>query len=536
MPMKRSRSSTSRSESGVSSSSDQGPSKRTRDNTASQILVTRESSVDQNPLRVYIISAKLSSVALENLVGLVEKSAAQQGNRVGARRLALTADSNRADVLVTAVHTRPRLERHVRWEVAKTKAIVTPDWLMESVQSGTIQPCGKYAALGDIRDETDSTAKRGTPAPTESSPNNLGQLPVFTDPEASVREADLAALNHFSSFSCQRASPLTCPNQALVEELDIIRRARLYEGEERSMMSYARAIAVSSMTSRNEIAKLPYLGTKLTSMVEEFVKTGKIQEAQKFLSSSRFQTLSAFNSIHGIGSTTARHLYSLGLRTIEDLEKYYEVTPMDTHEGIAFYLETGTKEISVDKSIKVSLALRHDFSQKIPRSESDEINQVIMRELESIEAGCKSILVGGYRRGKLESNDVDIIISHADWDHGAEKVRGLCKKLLQRLHERGLVTHVLNMSGYHPHNVFRTHHWDSLEKALTVFVLPNHSARTQTYRRVDLIFATPGVFWTAVVGCTRRHDSQRFHPKSERDVFELLGLAYVHPTLRNADA
>lgn len=118
---------------------------------------------------------------------------------------------------------------------------------MESVQSGTIQPCGKYAALGDIRDETDSTAKRGTPAPTESSPNNLGQLPVFTDPEASVREADLAALNHFSSFSCQRASPLTCPNQALVEELDIIRRARLYEGEERSMMSYARAIAVSSM-------------------------------------------------------------------------------------------------------------------------------------------------------------------------------------------------------------------------------------------------------------------------------------------------
>lgn len=57
-----------------------------------------------------------------------------------------------------------------------------------------------------------------------------------------------------------------------------------------------------------------------------------------------------------------------------------------------------------------------------------------------------------------------------------------------------------DMSGYHPHNVFRTHHWDSLEKALTVFVLPCDSARKQTYRRVDLIFATPGLFWTAVVG------------------------------------
>lgn len=56
------------------------------------------------------------------------------------------------------------------------------------------------------------------------------------------------------------------------------------------------------------------------------------------------------------------------------------------------------------------------------------------------------------------------------------------------------------MSGYHPHNVFRTDHWDSLEKALTVFVLPYDSARKRIYRRVDLIFAAPDVFWTAVVG------------------------------------
>ena len=85
-----------------------------------------------------------------------------------------------------------------------------------------------------------------------------------------------------------------------------------------------------------------------------------------------------------------------------------------------------------------------------------------MRELESIEAGYKSIIAGGsadqlsfkvisalnpilvrtslsYRRGKLESNDVDIVISHTDWDRGADKVRGLCKKLVQRLHERGKI-------------------------------------------------------------------------------------------------
>ncbi|KAG8221279.1 hypothetical protein J3R82DRAFT_1445 [Butyriboletus roseoflavus] len=511
MPLKRSHSSPSPSDGGVLS--DQGSSKRA---LASAVASdTRESSVGQYPLRIYIISAKLLPGTLENLVNLVEEHTAHHGNTASAQNFELATDIDHADVIVTAVHTRPRLERHISWEVAKTKTIVTPDWLRDSVNSGAIQPCGKYAA--DLRDETENLCARvksGTPALPEASPNPYGQVPISTDTEGSIKDTDLAALNYLSPFCCQRPSHLICPNQALAEELDIIRRARLFEGEERSTLSYARAIAAikayphrfNDKTSRDDIAKLPYLGTKLTSMVEEFIQTGEISEAQKLLSSIRFLTLSAFNTIHGIGPHTARHLYSIGLRTLEDLEKYYEVTPGMIREGTVSLIEAGPiKEIGVEKSVQVSLTLRHDFSQKIPRREVEEINRVIMQELESIEAGCKSIIVGGYRRGKLESNDVDIVISHTDWDRGADKVQGLCKKLVQRLHDRGLVKYILrrsDMSGYHPHNVFRTHHWDSLEKALTVFVLSYDSVRKRTYRRVDLTFATPDIFWTAVVGWT----------------------------------
>ena len=38
-----------------------------------------------------------------------------------------------------------------------------------------------------------------------------------------------------------------------------------------------------------------------------------------------------------------------------------------------------------------------------------------------------------YRRGKPESNDVDIVITHPD----PSKVKGLCKKFVKRLSERG---------------------------------------------------------------------------------------------------
>jgi len=37
-------------------------------------------------------------------------------------------------------------------------------------------------------------------------------------------------------------------------------------------------------------------------------------------------------------------------------------------------------------------------------------------------------------------------------------------------------------------------------------------------------------------GITRRRDSQLFYPQSEKEVFDIIGLPWVDPTLRNTDA
>jgi nucleotidyltransferase/DNA polymerase involved in DNA repair len=86
---------------------------------------------------------------------------------------------------------------------------------------------------------------------------------------------------------------------------------------------------------------------------------------RKKSASSRFSSLSIFNAIHGIGPHTARRLYSLGLRTIEELERYYEVTPGVTDEDTLSLLESNLAkdEVTTEKSIKIALALRHDLSQ-----------------------------------------------------------------------------------------------------------------------------------------------------------------------------
>ncbi|KAH7883222.1 hypothetical protein F5I97DRAFT_1903328 [Phlebopus sp. FC_14] len=491
-----------------------GRSKRLRSSSPWNVA-TRETPAAGQPLKVHILPAKLDSLTFTKLVSLVDGKVGAESRHVGLEH---SGDPQQADVIVTAVRMRPRLERHMDWKLAKAKAIVTPDWLINSVQSGTLLPCGDYTALHELHEETaeQCPGKSGNVMAATEIPESFDvnePLPQSEDTEALPNPADVAALQNTSRYCCQRSSPLVCPNQDLVRELDIVRRCRSLEGEERSMLSYSRAIAtikayphkITEQRLRGDVAKLPFLGEKLLSMTKEYLKTGRISEAQNILSSSRFQSLSAFTSVHGIGPHTARRLYNLGLRTIEDLEKYYEVTPGMTGEETLALLNVGknvSEDTATEISIKVALALRHEFNEKISREEVEEINRIVMRELAELQKGCKSVIVGGYRRGKQESNDVDIVISHSDWVFGSQQGKGLCKRLVQRLYERGFVTHVMHLSGFHEHNALRTHHWDSLEKALTVFTLPRGPGQTRVHRRLDLIFAAPGVFWTAVVGWT----------------------------------
>lgn len=136
-------------------------------------------------------------------------------------------------------------------------------------------------------------------------------------------------------------------------------------------------------------------------------------------SSERFQCLSLFASIYGIGPVTARKLYDLGLRTIEDLERYYDLPSRGADSG-AFSAAIIENELVVltpngkrvpleassrgkglgrdrslpDLSVKIGLMLRDELELPIPREEVEEIHHIIMTELENLQPGCISTMVG----------------------------------------------------------------------------------------------------------------------------------------------
>ncbi|KAI0785852.1 Nucleotidyltransferase [Abortiporus biennis] len=590
-----------------------------RDSTPTELPTKRTKLTKALPdISVYIVQAKLDGPAIAELFSLAERHCAK-----------LCKDVEDADVVITAISMRRRLERHIPWEVAKRKAIVTPTWLRDSIQAGHALPCEPYVAIQDLRQstlencpdckkkvcecpESDATDKSSTYPSPISSVNASPEVPAATKtsklkgkekerpttvpipqyllPPDPPIPTNTTKLSYKAKYACQRASPLTCLNQGLALELDIIKRSRALEGEDRSALSYSRAISVikaylNRITSRRQVEKLPYLGTKILSLIEEYLDTDHIHEAHTISSSERFTALSLFSSVYGIGPHSARRLYALGLRTLDDLEAYYgvdkeeleaesELVQIEKKEEKVYYqkgkypgepgkwhgsVASGQADDLGESWVKIALGLREDLSLKIPRDEVEEMGRVVMDELEVIEPGCVYTVVGGYRRGKPESNDVDIVFTHPD----TTKVKGLCKRFVKRLYEQGMVSHVMHLSSFHAHNALRTTHWDSLEKALTVFTLPKSSPLYNgTRRRLDLIFAHPEVYWCAVIGwsgsimfqrdirqwakdkcgmkfdssgITRRRDSKQFFPKTEKEVFDLFGLEWIDPTLRNAD-
>ena len=87
-------------------------------------------------------------------------------------------------------------------------------------------------------------------------------------------------------------------------------------------------------------------------------------------SSERFNALSTFSAVYGIGPQTARRLYALGLRTVENLEAYYGVYPEEEEDAEFVEIEhrenfSEDREAGLDEAwIKIALGLRRDLELK----------------------------------------------------------------------------------------------------------------------------------------------------------------------------
>ena len=334
-------------------------------------------------------------------------------------------------------------------------------------------------------------------------------------------------------YSCERSTPLHPPNEAFIDQLKKIKLARVLTGDEIGVRAYSTSIASLAayphvLSHTNEILALPGCDHKIAHLFHEWqTSVGTLQAVRDIEADPVLTVLSLFYEIWGVGAITAREFYyDNGWRDLDDI------------------IEHGWKSLSRVQQIGVKYY--DEFQLKIPRSEVEAIAAIIHEHGKRVtDPNLECIIVGGYRRGKLESGDVDLILSHRD----EAQTYNLVNRVVKSLEKSGEITHTLTMNLTNTKRdqqplplapIRGGHGFDTLDKALVVWQSQDWPSRQSDlaadpkaknpnpHRRVDIIISpwrTVGCAvqgWTS--GTTFERDLRRYAKKVKGWKFDSSGV------------
>ena len=315
-------------------------------------------------------------------------------------------------------------------------------------------------------------------------------------------------------YACERATPLNSPNNDFIDELKKIKLARVLTLDEIGVRAYSTSIASLAaypyrVQSTREILALPGCDQKIASLFHEYKSTGRLQAVEDLEADPALKVLRDFYEIWGVGAKTAREFYyDKGWRDLDDIVEY------------------GWKSLS--RVQQIGLKYYDEFLLKIPRSEVESITATITRHAKLVtDSNVETIIVGGYRRGKSESGDVDVVLSHPE----EAMTYNLVDRVVKSLEKEGCITHTLTLNLTNskrdqqplPINtaIGGGHGFDTLDKALVVWQDPNWSTKEaelaanpkaknpNPHRRVDIIISPWRTVGCAVAGWTSGTTFQR---------------------------
>ncbi|KEF59631.1 uncharacterized protein A1O9_04477 [Exophiala aquamarina CBS 119918] len=363
------------------------------------------------------------------------------------------------------------------------------------------------------------------------------------------------ATGPYASYACCRSTPMNTPNAAFIAQLIKIRDSRILTLDEIGVRAYSTSIASVSayphiITHYSELTRLPGCQEKIARLWDEWQHSASsdserhIATVQQLDADEDLAVLRLFWNIWGVGADTARKFYfEHGWKDLDDVVEFgWAALTRVQQIGVKFYEE---------------------FLVPIPRAEVEEINEVILRHARRVlgvtngEHGTprdvEAVIVGGYRRGKEQCGDVDVILSHRD----EAKTKDLVVEVVRSLEAEGWVTHTLSLHTTTSDRgqatlPFRAqghkgHGFDSLDKALCVWQDPNLGPETTSegasssavaggagqknpniHRRVDIIVSTWRTVGCAVLGwsggTTFQRDIRRFVNKVHGWKFDSSGV------------
>ncbi len=283
-------------------------------------------------------------------------------------------------------------------------------------------------------------------------------------------------------------------------------RAKAYQKAQEIIMMYP-----NDITNTEQLKGLNGIGPTIMDKLNEFVETGTL----RIIESEKTNPINILSDVYGIGPKKAQELVDIGVTSIEMLRQ--------------------RQDELLNNQQKVGLKYYDDIQKRIPRSEIQEYERIFKSvfDMSNTDDDAKFDIVGSYRRGALNSGDIDVIITGSTGD--------VYKKFVDNLIKRGIIIVVLSRG---------------LSKTLVITKLPGVNSIA---RRVDFLYSPPDEFPFAILYFTgsktfntvmRQHGLNQGYTfnehgmhklvngnkekvetifRDEKDIFEFLGLEYKRP-------
>jgi DNA polymerase IV len=143
------------------------------------------------------------------------------------------------------------------------------------------------------------------------------------------------------------------------------------------------------ITTKEEAERLPFIGSRLAEKIEEIALTDRLRRLDSTRDDPTDNVLRLFLGVYGAGLSQANKWIQAGYHTLQDLVEKAILTPNQ----------------------KIGIQHYDDFATRIPRAEVEAHGAFVRTALCKLDPEFRVYVMGSYRRGALDSGDVDLIIT-----------------------------------------------------------------------------------------------------------------------------
>lgn len=179
----------------------------------------------------------------------------------------------------------------------------------------------------------------------------------------------------------------------------------------------------AKVSTYEQAISLPTIGDRIATKIEEIVITGRLRRLDNTTTDPRDLILQSFTKVYGIGLNKAWEFVLQGHKTLDDLKARADLTA-NMRLGIEHY---------------------NDFLTRIPRDEVTALGSIVKTYAAEIDPNVEIIIGGSYRRGAINSGDIDCLVTRTGTSAAVDLLPFL-KRLVDRLTGIDFLTAALAVS------------------------------------------------------------------------------------------